>query len=119
MSVHLLGRSPPESGLILMVSVVLLGVVIAGFWNFHFVDGLSETAIAYQLSGDTGEGVRVLRGTQGVTFGSPHYHRILTGGDVHHPSLFGRLLRLPALVAVYRYPLQVRSDRLRCRRILH
>ena len=62
------GAFPVRKRLALSVFAVFLGVVIAGFWNFHFVDGLGETAIAAPLIGDTGEAAGSFA-TQGVTFG--------------------------------------------------
>ena len=62
------GAFPVRKRLVLSVFAVLLSVVIAGFWNFHFVDGLGEIAIAARLIDDTGYAA-VSFATQGATFG--------------------------------------------------
>src|SRR5690625_451241 len=36
------------------IGIMLLGVIIAGFWNYHLVDGFGRDFIAGRTIGDTG-----------------------------------------------------------------
>jgi hypothetical protein len=40
--------------LVLGFAVIALGIVIAGFWNYHLVDGFGRDFVAGRAIGDTG-----------------------------------------------------------------
>jgi sulfite exporter TauE/SafE len=44
----------PENRLWLTLGAVALGVVVAGFWNYHLVDGFGRNVVAGSTLGDTG-----------------------------------------------------------------
>ena len=50
------------------VAAVLVGVVVAGFWNYHAVDGLGRTVFAEPLVGNTGDAAGAY-GSLGSAFG--------------------------------------------------
>lgn len=55
----------PGKRLLLGFSVMAVGILIAGFWNYHLVDGFGRDFIAGQTIGDTG----ALAGTYGENGG--------------------------------------------------
>lgn len=50
------------------LGAIALGVVIAGFWNYHVVDGFGESVVAGPLVGDTSEAAGAF-GSSGPLFG--------------------------------------------------
>lgn len=52
----------------LALAAVLLGVVVAGFWNYHAVDGFGRMTFAEPLVGETGEAATSY-GSLGPSFG--------------------------------------------------